>query len=93
MIFHLYESKNPKKEYIFDSEIIMTEFFSLVEELAKAFKVEPIFVFAPEAEFATLLLVQGKIFTKYDLVYGLEISFVDLSGEQQSKLENVLSTR
>lgn len=93
MIFHLWKSKNAKNEYIFDSEITMPEFFCLIEELAKAFGVQPKFAFAPEAEFATFLLLHGKIFTKYDLVYGLEISFVDLSSEQQSNLEDVLSTR
>lgn len=71
----------------------MPEFFSLIEELAKDFGVNPVFSFAPEAEFATLHLAHGKIFAKYDLVYGMEVSCVDFSKEQQLQFENILSAR
>jgi hypothetical protein len=71
-------------------EMTTDKFKLLANRLATAFDVVPNLFWMPEADVATITVSEGRIYAKYDADYGLEIESTGLSGQQQSRLEEIL---
>jgi hypothetical protein len=76
--------------YEMRGEMTTIKFKLLANRLATAFDVVPNLSWMPEADVATITVPDGRIYAKYDLDYGLEIESIGLSGQQQSRLEEIL---
>ena len=76
--------------YAKKEEMKISDFFFLMNEIARILKVKLESISIPEAEIIKMTLGNGEIYAKYDLDYDIEIDCNGMSDEDQNKIESIL---
>ncbi|WP_306393469.1 hypothetical protein [Telluria beijingensis] len=80
-------------KFIVDENINLSEFKSLMRELASTLNSKVEWIAMPEAEIGKIKLSAGEIYAKLDFDYGLELDCDGFKDHEILHIEEILSAR